>query len=121
MNQTQYKLTLSQLKNPGVKLLKSLIAGPKPYDYSKLTYCHFKNTADYYSFRSSLLFHNTLAEIFLGSDIQEDEEYDMGWKCLTYREEIVYGNFANIILSLRQDITNLEEEVHNLSRRLDNI
>jgi len=121
MNQTQYKLTLSQLKDPGVKVLKSLIAGPKPYNYSKLTYNHFKNSADYYSFRSSLLFHNTLAEIFLGSDIQEDEEYDMGWKGLTHREKIIYSNFADIISLLRWNITNLEEEVHNLSRRLDNI
>ena len=116
-----YKLTLSQLKIPGVKILKSLVAGPKPYDYNKLTYCHFKNSDDYYEFKFNLNLHDILAEIFVGSEILEDEEYTMGWKGLTDKEKIIYGNFANIVFLLKRDIAGLQEEIYALTERLDNI
>lgn len=121
MESTQYKLTLSQLKTSGVKLIKSLLSGPRPYAYNRLNWSDFKDLSNFSEFRFNLNIHDILAEIFLGSEITEDKEYDMGWENLTDKEKIIYKNFAYIILRLRTDIEQLDEEVRSLRKRLDDI
>jgi hypothetical protein len=121
MESTEYKLTLSQLKVSGVKILKSILSGQKPYNYNKLSWSYFKNGSNYIKFKDKLNIHDILAEIFQGSAIVEDKEYDMGWENLTDKEKIIYKNFAYIILRLRTDIEQLDEEVSSLRERLDDI
>ena len=121
MESTQYKLTLSQLKASGVKLLKSILSGERPYNYNKLSWADFKNGSDCDKFKYKLNIHCILAEIFQGSGIVEDKEYDMGWENLTTEEETIYRNFAFIVLRLRSDIAQLDEEVRMLRERLDSV
>ena len=106
----------------GKKKLKKILAEYGPPNYSSLgCWSDFQNSEDYYKFQSEWNTHQVLREIFDGSGIEENDEYEGGFRGLTYTEVGIYRNIANIIISLRNQIEDAADTAKGVSRRLDEI
>jgi hypothetical protein len=103
----------------GKKKLKKILSEYGPPDYSGLAWSDFQKGEDYYKFLDEWNTHQVLREIFDGSGINEDDEYDSGFEGLSYNEEAIYTNIAKIIISLRNQIEDAAETARGVSRRLD--
>ena len=106
----------------GKKKLKKILTEWGPPNYSSLgCWSDFKKSEDYYKFQSEWNTHQVIREIFDGSGIEESVEEGLGWHPLTPREEAIYKNIANIIISLRNQIEDAAETAKGVSRRLDEV
>ena len=115
------KINPKLLTASGKKKLKEILAEYGLPNYGRLGYSDFKKEEDYYKFQSEWGTHQVLREIFDGSFVEENEEYDFGFGDLDYNEGAIYTNIANIIISLRNQIQVIEETANESTRRLDNI
>jgi hypothetical protein len=102
----------------GKKKLKKILSECGPPDYSGLAWSDFQKGEDYYKFRDKWNTHKVLREIFNGSGVEENDEYNCGFD-LSYNDGIIYTNIANIIISLRNQIEDAAETARGVSRRLD--
>jgi hypothetical protein len=103
----------------GKKKLKKIISECGPLDYSGLAWSDFQNGEDYYKFRDKWNTHQVLREIFDGSGVEENEDYDCGFDNLSYNEVTIYTNIAKIIIGLRNQIEDAAQTAGRVSRRLD--
>jgi hypothetical protein len=115
------KIDPKLLTATGKKKVKKILAEYGPPNYISLGLSDFQKGEDYYKFLNEWNTHQVLREIFDGSGIEENEEYDFGFENLSYSEEIIYTNIANIIISLRNQIEDAAETANGVSRRLDNV
>jgi hypothetical protein len=102
----------------GKKKLKKILSECGPPDYSGLARSDFQKGEDYYKFLSEWHTHMVLREIFDGSGVEENEDYDCGFD-LSYNDGIIYTNIAKIIISLRNQIEDAAQTAERVSRRLD--
>jgi len=115
------EINLKLLTSSGKKKVKKILAEYGPPNYDSLGWSDFQKGEDYYKFQSEWNTHKVLREIFDGSGIEENDEYESGFEDLSYNEGIIYTNIANIIISLRNQIQNTEETADEAIRRLNNI
>jgi hypothetical protein len=115
------KIDPKLLTASGKKRVKKILAEYGSPNYGSLGYIDFKKAEDYYKFRSEWNTHQVLREIFDGSGIEENGEYESGFEGLSYSGGAIYTNIANIIISLRNQIQTIEETANESTRRLDNI
>jgi hypothetical protein len=115
------KINPKLLTASGKKKLKEILAEYGLPNYGRLGYSDFKKEEDYYKFQSEWGTHQVLREIFDGSFVEENEEYDFGFGDLDYNEGAIYTNIANIIISLRNQIEDAAETANGVSRRLDRV
>lgn len=116
----------SKLTSKGKKVLKSIMAGPYPYDYSPFlsvgSYALFNSYDDHCKFRGEWEELKVLRELFSGTTIEEGDDPTDPWidglDGLTPQEHIIYSNLVKIILRLRQKVEYLEGEVDRIDRRL---
>ena len=110
------------LDSSGKKKVKKILAEYGPPNYDSLGWSDFQKGEDYYKFQSEWNTHKVLREIFDGSGIEEDDGgYESGFEGLSYSEEVIYTNIANIIIGLRNQIEDAAETAKGVSRRLDNV
>jgi hypothetical protein len=115
------EINLKVLTATGKKKLKKILSEYGPPNYGSLQWSDFQNGEDYYKFLDKWNTHQVLREIFDGSGINEDDEYDCAFEGLNYTEEIIYTNIAKIIISLRNQIEDAAETANEANRRLDRI
>lgn len=115
------KIDPKLLTASGKKKLKKILAEHGPPNYGSLGWSDFQKSEDYYKFRSGWNTHQVLREIFDESGIEESVEEGLGWHPLTPREEAIYKNIANIVISLRNQIEDVVETSYAVTRRLDRI
>lgn len=104
----------------GRKKLKKIESQPWSHDYESLRWDDFKAYSDFNKFRERWEIHKVLREIYEGSGVEENEDYDGGFDA-TPQESAIYGNIAKIIVGLRQEISQAQEEGAEANRRLDSL
>jgi hypothetical protein len=115
------EINTALLSASGKKKVKKILSECGPPNYGSLGWSDFQNGEDYYKFLDKWNTHQVLREIFDGSGINEDDEYDSGFEGLSYNEEVIYTNIAKIIISLRSQIEDAAETARGVSRRLDEV